>query len=187
VPARFNVWIGLLLMGVVLTLGWYQYRAHRERRYDREILRAGAANEIDPALIKAVIWRESWFDANAKGRAGEIGLMQIRGLAAREWTDARHITGFSAEHLVDPGTNTLAGGYYLAKLLRRYRACDQPLVDALADYNAGRTHVLRWMKGPGSTNSAVFLNQMDFPGTRRYVEAVTDRLAVYRKAAAAAR
>jgi len=40
---------------------------------------------VEPALIKAVAWRESKFDTHARGRAGEIGLMQLREEAAQEW------------------------------------------------------------------------------------------------------
>ena len=46
----------------------------------------------------------------------------------------------------------MAGTWYLRKLLRRYPRADDPVVYALADYNAGRTHVLRWNKGPAATN-----------------------------------
>jgi soluble lytic murein transglycosylase len=63
----------------------------------------------------------------------------------------------------------------LGRLLRRYRDADDPLPFALADYNAGRTHVLRWSAGAGATNAAVFCQQITFPGTRRYVEAVVHR------------
>ena len=41
-----------------------------------------------------------------------------------------------------------------------------PLPYALADYNAGRAHVLRWAKEAARTNSALFLQNMDYPGTR---------------------
>ena len=44
----------------------------------------------------------------------------------------------------------------------------------------GRSNVLRWKKGAASTNSAAFLAQLDFPGTRKYVEAVMKRYAHYR-------
>ena len=43
---------------------------------------------------------------------------------------------------------------------------------ALADYNAGRGNVLKWMKGNAVTNSAAFIGQIGFPSTRDYVRAV---------------
>ena len=80
---------------------------------------------------------------------------------------------------MDPGTNTLAGTWYLGKLLRRYPRTDNPVPYALADYNAGRGHVLRWNTGAAATNSAAFLREMTFPGTRKYVEAVMHRREYY--------
>ena len=106
--------------------------------------------------------------------------MQIREPAAREWAEAEHLEGFHHEHILDPGSNTLAGAWYLAKLLRRYPHADDPLPYALADYNAGRGHVLRWNGGAAATNSQAFLAQMTFPGTRRYIEAITQRRERYR-------
>ena len=46
--------------------------------------------------------------------------MQIREDAAREWFEAEHVTTFQLEHLFNPETKTLAGVWYLRKLLRRY-------------------------------------------------------------------
>ena len=40
-----------------------------------------------------------------------------------------------------PAKNTLAGTWYLRKLLGRYQQTDNAMAYALADYNAGRTHV----------------------------------------------
>ncbi|NDD40298.1 MAG: hypothetical protein EB082_18135, partial [Verrucomicrobia bacterium] len=71
--------------------------------------------------------------------------------------------------------------WYLAKLLRRYPQADDPVPYALADYNAGRGHVLRWDQGAAATNSQQFLAQMTFPGTRRYIETVVKRRERYRE------
>jgi soluble lytic murein transglycosylase len=153
---------------------WF-YQNHRERRYDPIIHAAARRYGVDPALIKAVIWRESRFDPGVVGKVGEIGLMQVREMAGREWASAEKRGGFTPRHLFDPDANIYAGSWYLARLLKRYRAVDDPLPYALADYNAGRTRVLRWMQGGAVTNSAGFLAAMDFPGTRRYIEAVRNR------------
>jgi len=130
--------------------------------------------------VKAVVWRESGFDAHARGKAGEIGLMQIREAAAQEWARAEKIETFSREQLRDAATNTLAGAWYLGKLLRRYMPADNPLPYALAEYNAGRTRVLQWNQGAAATNSAAFIERIDFPATRRYVRAVLRRYEHYR-------
>lgn len=105
--------------------------------------------------------------------------MQIRSAAAGEWAQAEKIQGFVHEQIFDPGQNIAAGTWYIAKLSRRYPHTDNPLVYALADYNAGRGNVLRWNKGIASTNSEAFLEQMTFPTTRTYIRNVLKRKEQY--------
>ena len=78
----------LLALGVIAYWGWDYWR---ERRFDSFILAAAKRYQVDPALVKAVVWRESRFDPDARGRAGELGLMQIRAAAAAEWAAAERI------------------------------------------------------------------------------------------------
>ena len=170
--------IVLLFVGIAI---FQAVRTYREHSHDTHILAATRKYNVDPALVKAVIWRESRFHPKAHGRAGEVGLMQIREPAAEEWAKAETIPFFAHEHLYDPAKNVLAGTWYLRKLLRRYPHTDNPAVYALADYNAGRTHVLRWNKGTAHTNSTAFLQQMDYPGTRAYIAAVLQRYQHYRR------
>ncbi len=106
--------------------------------------------------------------------------MQIREAAAHEWADAERIADFQFSHLLDPSTNTLAGTWYLAKLLKRYPLTDNATAYALADYNAGRTHVLRWNQDAAATNSTAFISQITFPGTKKYVGNVQQRRDHYR-------
>ena len=159
---------------------YFYWQWRQEHRFDAQIRSAAVRHGLPPALVKAVVWRESRFDPEAVGKAGEIGLMQLMDDAAHEWAGAARLTHFAHEHVFDPTTNTLAGSYYLAKLLRRYPGTDNPLPYALADYNAGRGNVLKWMTGPARTNSTAFLAQIGFPSTRAYVLAISERYAKYR-------
>ena len=173
-----------LLLVVALVLGgWLWYRASlnwREHSQDRPIRSAAARYGVDPAIVKAIVWRESRFNPRVRGGAGEIGLMQIRDEAAHEWAAAEKLESFEHEQCFDPVTNTLAATWYLRKLLKRYSHADDPLPYALADYNAGRSNVLRWTKGAAATNSAAFIKQIDFPGTREYVKSVLRRYEHYK-------
>ena len=168
----------LLLVGGPGAYWWWQGRL--ERSQDGPIRAAARRYGVEPALIKAIVWRESHFHPGARGRAEEIGLMQLQEEAAREWASAEHLETFVHEHCFDPGTNTLAGTWYLRKLLRRYAQTDDPLPYALADYNAGRGNVLKWNQRAAATNSAAFIGQIGFPGTRDYVRSVLRRYAHYR-------
>lgn len=170
--------VALLL---VLAGAGYWWRLGRiERSQDGPILAAARRYEVEPALVKAVVWRESRFNPHVRGRAKELGLMQIQEEAAREWADAERIGGFEHEQCLDAGTNTLAGTWYLKKLLKRYVQTDNPVPYALADYNAGRGNVLKWNRGAAATNSAVFIEQIGFPGTKAYVKSVMRRCDRYR-------
>lgn len=168
----------ILLVGGAALYWWWESRL--ERSQDRPIRAASERYGVEAALVKAIVWRESRFDPSARGRAREIGLMQIREEAAREWAGAEHVGGFEHEDCFDPGTNTLAGTWYLKKLLKRYAHTDNPLPYALADYNAGRGNVLKWNTGRAATNSAAFIEQIGFPGTKAYVQAVMSRYTRYR-------
>jgi len=176
-----KIWAIVILVLVVLDalalLYWFRWR--REARIERHIRHAASTYSVRPSLIKAVVWRESRFDTEARGSAGEIGLMQIRDLAAHEWAAAEDIHPFEHENIIHPGTNTLAGTWYLRKLMERYTHTDNCLPYALADYNAGRSHVLKWMKGEASTNSLAFIEAIGFPSTQDYVKAVTKKYEEY--------
>jgi soluble lytic murein transglycosylase len=156
---------------------WYEWRDHSQ---DLPILAAARRYGVEPALVKAVVWRESRFNARRRGQAGEFGLMQIRAATAEDWASAAHLAGFKPDSLFNPATNTFAGAWYLDKLLKRYARTENPLPYALADYNAGRSNVLKWERGAAATNSTVFMGEINFPGTRAYVRSVMKRYEHYR-------
>ncbi|MDA7915949.1 lytic transglycosylase domain-containing protein [Verrucomicrobia bacterium] len=176
-----KIWTILILVliaaDVFAFLYWFRWR--KEARIDRYVQAAASAYDVRPSLIKAIIWRESRFNIAARGGAGEIGLMQIRDLAAQEWATAEDIYPFHHENIIHPGTNTLAGTWYIRKLMERYKHTDNCLPYALADYNAGRSNVLKWMKGKATTNSVVFTAQIGFPSTHDYVQSVSRKYAEY--------
>lgn len=176
---------GLAFTSLLVVAGglvaWWWTTDHREHQHDGVIRAAALRYGVDPALVKAVVWRESRFDARARGQAGEIGLMQLTDAAAQEWAESEGVYPLPEEHLLSPRTNTLAGTWYLRKLLQRYAQTDQPEVFALADYNAGRGNVLKWAKGQSATNSASFHAGIGFPSTQAYLNAVLERRARYQE------
>jgi soluble lytic murein transglycosylase len=177
---RGAFWIlGALLMLIALTDWWFERQ--KEHRFDPAIVRVSRQYGLSPGLVKGVVWRESKFNPQARGRAGEIGLMQIRSLAAQEWAAAETRKRTFEGNLFDPETNLQVGTWYLSKLVKRYGRTDNPVAYALADYNAGRSNVLRWNKGPAETNTVLFLTQITFPGTQEYVQSILERAAQYER------
>lgn len=78
--------------------------------YDAIIAKYASHHGVAPSLAHAVIEVESNYRADARGRAGEIGLMQIKPATAR-------MMGFSGStsDLHDPDTNIRYGMKYLAR------------------------------------------------------------------------
>jgi len=171
----------LFVMIIAVVWVWRFYLQWKENSFDKEILTAAAYYNVDPALIKAVIWRESKFNPNAIGRKGEIGLMQIMPATAKDWASAEKINLFVFADLFNPQKNIMCGSWYIKKLLRRYQSTDDPLPYALADYNAGRGNVLKWAKNGAATNSLQFINQIEFVSTKQYAISTIERYKYYRE------
>jgi soluble lytic murein transglycosylase len=176
---RFKWWLlGIILLGM-LALWWDRWRTYHEHSHDVAILAAAAKHHVHPALIKAVVWRESWFNPKAKGRSGEIGLMQIMKQTGSDWAAAEHVRLYLHERLYDPAKNTECGAWYLKKLLALYKRTDNPLPFALAAYNAGPGNVEKWRTGVAATNASAFIRQIGFPATKEYVLSVMKRFNRY--------
>ena len=87
-------------------------------------------NGIDPAIIVAMCFRESTYDASAIGDNGQtFGLMQIH----PRWHYER-MQRLGCTDLLDPFQNVTVGVDYLAELLDRY---DGDMAKALTAYNRG--------------------------------------------------
>lgn len=97
--------------------------------YDAIIARHAAKHGVPLSLARAVVRVESNFRANARGRAGEIGLMQIKPATAR----GMGYSG-SAKGLYDPETNIRYGMKYLAGA---HRLGGGDTCGTILRYNAG--------------------------------------------------
>jgi len=109
--------------------------------------------------------------------------MQVSEKAANEWAHENKIDNFKVEQLFDPKTNLEAGTWYLQRAFERWEVHSDPAPFALAEYNAGASRVERWSGGIGGSNIPVnqFLQNIDFPGTRRYVDSIIQRHQFYQR------
>jgi soluble lytic murein transglycosylase len=144
---------------------WYE-RLRYPLRYE-QVVRGHARNyRLSPALLAAVIYTESKFDANARSDAGAVGLMQLLPDTAKGIAQRTGGGRFVVTDLVNPELNVRYGAWYLRHLLDRYG--DERT--ALAAYHAGQANVDRWQaEGVG----------IQFPQTRYYVDKVERLRKVY--------
>jgi soluble lytic murein transglycosylase-like protein len=87
---------------------------------------------LDPLLLGAVVWVESKYCVGAVGRAGEVGLGQVKPATASG-------LGIDPQHLAHPDHNLYAAARYLRELYLAFG--DWTL--ALAAYNRGPGRVRR--------------------------------------------
>ena len=154
----------------------------RFRQYDGLIRSTATAHHLDPMLVKAVVWRESRFDPQKFGSAGERGLMQVTEKAANEWAHENKIDNFRPKELLDPKTNLEAGSWYLQRAFQHWEQQPEPMPFALAEYNAGASRAQRWAGGEKASAMAskTFLANIDFPNTRKYVDSIIARYHFYK-------
>ena len=147
---------------------WYA-RMRYPLEYEHIVVGHAKNYDLDPALLAAVIYRESKFDAKARSSSGAVGLMQLLPETAKGI--AVHTGGhkFVVSDLEDPEINVRYGAFYLRRLIRKYD--DVPL--ALAAYNAGQANVDEWEAAGG---------EIEFPETRQYVDEVLELEKIYRRA-----
>jgi soluble lytic murein transglycosylase len=155
----------------------------RFQQHDALIRSVAAGHGLDPMLVKAVVWRESRFDSQKFGTAGERGLMQVSEKAALEWAREMKVDNFHIEELFDPKTNLEAGTWYFRRAVEHWQNQADPLPFALAEYNAGASRALRWAGGADTKAiaSKTFREKIDFPGTRKYVDSIIARYEFYKR------
>ena len=148
---------------------WYA-RLRYPLEYDH-IVRGHAQNyDLDPALLAAVIYRESKFDADARSSSGAVGLMQLLPETAKGIALNTGGSRVRVSDLLDPEINVRYGSFYLRRLIRKYDD-DERL--ALAAYNAGQANVDEWIAEG---------EEIAFPETREYVDEVLDARKIYARA-----
>ncbi len=103
--------------------------AHESIPFHGIIVQAAERYDVDPHLIRAIIFAESGYNPRAKSEKGARGLMQLMPSTAKS---------LGVEDSFDPEENIDGGVRYFRSLLDRF---DGDVQLALAAYNAGSRHV----------------------------------------------
>lgn len=196
-PVRFGALTLALILLIVGSVSITRtYLAHQEERrrleaeaaeraqhplyYADTITAYADAQELDPALVAAVILCESSYDPKAESRLGARGLMQLMPDTA-EWV--AHKLGedgadYSFDNLYDPQTNIRFGTWYLGYLSRRFNGDATKIVCA---YHAGQGNVDSWLKNPQYSSNGVTLDVIPTQDTATYASRVLRARDIYRK------
>jgi len=112
---------------------------------------------------------ESLFMRDARSSAGAIGLMQLMPSTGRKVAREIKLPYSGLDTLTDPHKNIRLGTTYLGNMAERY---DGNRVLATAAYNAGPHRVDRWLPESGVVDARVWIENIPFNETRKYVRRV---------------
>jgi soluble lytic murein transglycosylase len=140
-------------------------------RHEDIIRQQARQKDLDPALVAAVIYRESKF-RDQTSAAGAKGLMQILPDTAKFIAKRSGGTQFELHDLANPQINISYGCWYLRYLIHRYGGNE---IAAVAAYNAGHERVDSW------GGSSLAIDDIRFPETKQYAQDVFDKRKDYAK------
>jgi soluble lytic murein transglycosylase len=144
------------------------------RPYAKAVEQAARAADVDPLLLWAIMRQESHFRARAHSAAQAFGPMQLLTVTSSR---IAAITGTRAGEFDDPNTAMMTAAWYLRALSDRFGP--DPALSAAA-YNAGPDALARWLSIDGDRPLDVFVEEIPFRETRRYVKTVIANYAAYR-------
>jgi soluble lytic murein transglycosylase-like protein len=120
----------------------------KNKRFNPIIMEVAGRQEMDPALIKAIIMAESGHNPKAVSKRGAKGLMQLMPVTAKS---------LGVEDVFDPEHNIKAGVVYFKKLLNQFNG-DVKL--ALAAYNAGSRKVRKYKGIPPFRATRIYVRKV---------------------------
>jgi len=175
----------ILITLIAIGCGLYFLDQYWIHRYDAVIARESARHHVDPDLVWSIAYEETYFRAWKRGRNGEIGLMQVTPVVAREWAADNNSALLTASKpmdadalLLDPERNIQIACWYLEKAGDNYQGTPGREARMLAAYNAGPSRAADWNRveaGARPLNEQEFIARIDIASTRAYVTSILDR------------
>ncbi len=132
-------------------------------------------NDLDEALVCAIINVESGFDPMAVSNKGASGYMQIMEGTALWGIETLDIEGVSYEDIFSPELNIALGTWYLSNLCKQFGSEDL----AIISYNAGSGNVSKWLLEHEGDEEAT-LADIPFKETKNYYFKVKSNEYAYR-------
>ena len=153
------------------------WRLSYPRPYSDTVEAAAAEFDVDPLLIWSIMRWESRYDPEARGLAGERGLMQVMP-STQDWIAERLGEEMSPGEGFSPEANIRMAAWFLRFLLDYF---DEDLELVIQAYNAGAGSVDSWQGDPLVSDRDDLLRWIGFGSTREYLGRVSLNYRVYRE------
>jgi soluble lytic murein transglycosylase len=138
--------------------------------------KSSAEADISPTWAYGIARSESLFMRDVRSGAGAIGLMQLMPATGRTVARKIQLPYSGVPTLTNPESNIRLGTSYLAQMAERYSG--NPVL-ATAAYNAGPHRVDRWLPDSGTIDARVWIENIPFDETRKYVKRVLAAQAIF--------
>lgn len=116
--------------------------------FSQTVVSEANINNVDPALVRALIHAESAFNSQATSRVGAQGLMQLMPATAKE---------LGVTNSLDAKQNIAGGTKYIAQLLQQFKG---NIKLATAAYNAGPNAVKKYNGVPPYEETQVYVERV---------------------------
>ena len=157
---------------------WYA-RLWYPLAYEQTIRTEAARNDLDPALVAAVVNTESGFAPDSRSGAGAVGLMQVLPVTADFIARQPDRPSPSPDRIAEPEVNIAYGARYLRYLIDRYGSVGL----ALAAYNGGPGNADSWLARAREAGGTFTVpDDIPFTETRGFVSRVQRAVPIYRRA-----
>lgn len=149
------------------------------RKYQELVEKEARDNNVEEALVYAIMKTESGFDEEAVSAVGAVGLMQLMP-DTFDWLlmldgNPQNLT---QADLSRPEVNVHYGCYLLSYLVEKY----QDVGTLAASYNAGQGAVDGWLQDPQYSDDGIHLKNIPYPETAAYAEKVVKSYESYKAA-----
>jgi peptidoglycan lytic transglycosylase len=175
---------------LVTQWGWHDraiFTMSRANAYDNLVLRFpilfqdlldkyAKKRGIDRSWMYGLARAESAFIEDVKSPAGALGLMQVMPKTGQETAKKIGMKGFKPSKLKQAETNVPIGSAYMKQMLDKFNG---NMVLATAAYNAGPHRVNKWLPKNGCISPDVWIEQIPFNETRKYVRRVLSFATIY--------
>ncbi|MBS4051110.1 MAG: transglycosylase SLT domain-containing protein, partial [Methylomonas sp.] len=176
--AQDRQWPSMAIFTLAKAQHWDDMELRFPLWFNNQIQSNAGRNQLDPALVFALIRQESAFDEFAGSPAGAIGLMQVMPKTARQIAGELRQDWNNDFNLLNPDINIRYGSYYFKKVLDQFGG---HFVLAAAAYNAGANRIKQWLPKDQDLPADIWIETIPYKETRGYVSSVLMYALIYQQ------
>lgn len=171
-------WPSIAIFTLAKTNDWDDMALRFPLQYTDQVQANAERQQLEPALLLALIRQESAFDAYAGSSVGAMGLMQLMPKTAKQIAAEIKVDWSNDYNLLSPTINIQFGSAYFKKLLNQF---DGHVVLATAAYNAGSLKARSWLPKNQALPADIWIETIPYKETRGYVSSVIMYAQIYQQ------